>query len=401
MTEPALFRPLSLDQLFALDLPEPEWLVEGLLPLGAAGLLSAREKAGKGLLTIDLCACVALGEPFLDRAVVEGAAIYCAAEENVRDVRQRIAARLGDRRDAPLYVLPLDGSTEDRLKLEDLVALAKLAGMVEAYQPVLMVLDTLRELHDGQEDASDDMTPRLRPVRQLAHQSNTTIIVNHHMNRGGSFRGSTAIRAAFDLEWSFTRTDDGDTDEPPRGALRVEGRHGPRHTSHIRLGEGMHWEPATAPATPGDVGMRPRILTHLRTAAGWQTAEEIAGSIEAAKKTVQNTLAQMVKEVPRPVAVDGAGTKNAPRRYHTLAATFAPEMIPPDGDPLGGRDGGNHWVGPDPFVPDGSRTNGNHAGNNGRGCVECGAALPSGASFYCARHRGPLAAFAPKGDRHD
>src|SRR5690348_4300651 len=103
MTDPGCaggFTPLALHELFALDLPEVEWAVDGILPLGSAGLLSAREKAGKGLLTIDLCASIAHGEPFLDRAVREGPTIYCAAEEHLRDVRERIATRVGDRRDA-------------------------------------------------------------------------------------------------------------------------------------------------------------------------------------------------------------------------------------------------------------------------------------------------------------
>ena len=113
------FRPVSLRDLWALELPALEYVVADLLPLGHAGLLSAREKAGKGLLAIDLCASVALGEPFLDRATRQGPAIYAAAEEHVRDVRDRIGTRLGDDRDAPLYVLPLDGSTEDRLYLSD------------------------------------------------------------------------------------------------------------------------------------------------------------------------------------------------------------------------------------------------------------------------------------------
>ena len=104
------FKPLSLDELFALDLPPLEYVVDGMLPLGHACLLTAREKAGKGLLAIDLCASVALGEPFLGRATMQGPAIYCAVEEHIRDMRDRIAARVGNHRDAPLSVLPLDGS---------------------------------------------------------------------------------------------------------------------------------------------------------------------------------------------------------------------------------------------------------------------------------------------------
>src|SRR5215213_771960 len=151
MTEPTTlqpFEPLSLEALFAFELPDREDAVDGLLPLGAACLLSGREKSGKGLITLDLCAAVALAEPFLDRAVREGPAIYCAAEEDTRDVRARVDARIGDRRDAPFFILPLDGSTDDRLRLDDPFSMQKLWNMIETIQPVVVVLDTLRELHE-------------------------------------------------------------------------------------------------------------------------------------------------------------------------------------------------------------------------------------------------------------
>src|SRR5215210_8238892 len=120
------FHPLSLDELFALELPEIDYIVEEILPTESFCLLDGREKSGKGLLSLDLCASVALGEPFLDRAVKEGPAIYCAAEENIRDVRARVEERLGNRRDVPFRVLRLDGSSGERLQLEDSVGMQHL-----------------------------------------------------------------------------------------------------------------------------------------------------------------------------------------------------------------------------------------------------------------------------------
>lgn len=355
MTEPTdldPFVPLSLDDLFALDLPELDYVVEGILPTDAAGLLSGREKSGKGLIALDLCASVALAEPFLDRAVKEGPAIYCAAEENIRDVRARVAARLGDRRDAPLYILPLDGSTNDRLRLDDPDGMQRLLGMVEQIQPRVLVLDTLRELHDRREDLSDEMGPLLRPVRQLAHQTGTSVIVNHHQNKAGGFRGSTAIRAAFDLEWAFTRTDEDDEEGDPKGILKVEGRHGPRTILKMRLGKGLRWELDETVLLPRDPGARERILARIKTVNVWQTAEEIAEGTGIKLKTVQNLLAAIHKETPQPLTVQGTGAKNDRRRYRTLAPHFegfgaesSQEMIPPDGSPIGNTVGGNHFGG--------------------------------------------------------
>ncbi|MBA2469559.1 MAG: AAA family ATPase, partial [Chloroflexia bacterium] len=59
-------------EIGAMDFPRPEWLVENLLVAGSAVLFPAREKAGKGLLAIDLACSIALGEPWLGHAVTEG-----------------------------------------------------------------------------------------------------------------------------------------------------------------------------------------------------------------------------------------------------------------------------------------------------------------------------------------
>jgi len=344
------FVPLSLDKLFALELPEVEYVVEEILPTDSAGLLSGREKSGKGLLALDLCASVALAEPFLGRAVKEGPAIYCAAEENIRDVRVRVATRIGARRDAPLYILPLDGSTDDRLQLEDPAGMQRLLGMVETIEPRLLVLDTLRELHASQEDRSDEMGPLLRPVRQLAHYTGTTVLVNHHQNRSGTFRGSTAIRAAFDLEWAFARTDGDDEEGDPTGTLRVEGRHGPRSILKVRLGQGLRWEIDEAVVAPRDPAARERILAYLDKVNDWQTADEVSTRTGITPKTVQNVLAAMRKESPPPFANAGTGTKNDPRRYLTLSRRFdgfgvndPKEMVPPEDAPIGRKVRGDHF----------------------------------------------------------
>src|SRR4051794_3172192 len=98
-------RPLSLKELRELDLPRREWVVQDLLPRGSLTLLTAREKAGKSLLALDLCAAVATGDPFLGRAVRSGPTVLVPVEEHLRDVRQRTEVRLGDRDASPFYVL--------------------------------------------------------------------------------------------------------------------------------------------------------------------------------------------------------------------------------------------------------------------------------------------------------
>lgn len=333
------FQPLGLDALFALTLPAVEFAVDGLVPLGAATLLTAREKAGKGLLCIDACASVAFEEPFLDRAVKAGPAVYAAAEEAVRDVRARIETRVGARRDGPLFTLPLDGSTDDRLDLGDGDSLQRLANMVTTVKPVVVVLDVLRELHTGFENESDSMSPLLRPLRQMAHGLDFALTVTHHQNKGGTFRGSTAIRAAFDVELAMTPDDDAAGGEMAAW-LDVVGRFGPRQRLRIRLGEGLRWMPTTPSVALGADTLPGRIVTYVAGTEAGATAAEIAhglttSAVPVALRTIQNTIGIMLRQTPPPVVADGSGTRGNPRRFRVPQPELRPELFPQASPPRG------------------------------------------------------------------
>jgi len=334
------FRLLDPDELFALELPPVEWLVEDLMPLGAAGMLSAREKAGKGLLSIDLLACIASEEPFLGRAVTSGPVAYFAAEESLRDVRDRVGARIGKARDIPLFVAPINtlvevGREPERLMLTDLDALQRLANTIKAEGLRLVILDTLREMHDLPENESDAMGPLLRPIRQMAHDLNTTIVFNHHQNRGGSFRGSTAIKAAVDFEWSFERTDTETDDGQPTGRLKMDGRWTPQ-TVRITLGDGLRWQIAADLPPSLDAGVRDHILGWLTQCQRWQSAQDVADTLDQPRyklRTIQNALSLMVKETPCPITVQRTTGRGGPKQYHCLAPTLpgVDELSQPSG----------------------------------------------------------------------
>ncbi len=391
------FHAYTLAELRALELPEQAWAVDGLLPLGGLTLLTAREKAGKGLLLVDLCCAIGLAEPFLGRAVRQGVAIYVALEEHVRDVRDRFLARAGDSEAETIRVLPLNGFTGERLKLNDAVAMGRLLALIRDLAPVLVVLDTLRELHDLQEDKSDEMGPLLRPLREIAHGTETAILLNHHQNKGGTFRGSTAIAAAADQLWTFQRTDDPERpSERPEGRLAAVGRYAAPLSLSIRLGDGRRWGLAEPALVLGEADTRARILAFVGEQGGAHTAEAIALGIGKAVGTVQNALTAIRKERPCPLAVSGRGIKHDPLLYGPVAPQLwsgegaAGALIDhPETHPLGAWDVRNNRE-------IDAKPNGNHeatARTNGRSCVECGVPLGADqAGFYCPRHGGEHAA---------
>lgn len=312
----APFHTMTLAELLALQIPELEWAVDGVLPLGSFTLLAAREKAGKSLLAVDLCCSVALGETFMDRAVRQGPALLVPAEENIRDVRARIIQRMNGREDADLRVLPVNGFTEDVLRIDQGDSLMRLLATIEELRPVVVVLDPMRELHNLAENDADDMGPMLRPLRQIAHATNTALLMNHHMSRMGTSRGSTAIRASVDQEWAFKRTDNEEVWEssPSEGTLRVEGRFGPRQMVNLRLGEFGRWDVSNIPIVP-DGSIRARILEALRRAPAGLDADELTRCLDSPKKTIQNALANLIRESIPPIQATGKGIKGDPRRF--------------------------------------------------------------------------------------
>ncbi|MGI8475505.1 MAG: AAA family ATPase [Thermomicrobiales bacterium] len=370
------YSPLTLEALYALDLPEVEYAVDGLIPLGALTLVSAREKAGKGLLAIDLCASVAFEEPFLDRAVMYGPAIYCAAEENVRDVRARITTRVPSRRGGPLLVLPLDGSTADRLDLADAGGVQRLHDMIRELRPVVVVLDVLRELHTGREDVSDDMAPILRPLRQIAHSCNVALVLTHHMSKGGTSRGSTAIRPACDVAIEMA-TDELGSGDGLTATLRVMGRYGPRQQFSIRLGEGLRWAPAVPSVTAGEATLGDRIVAFVAECGeAGATSAEITKGLQSphpggsvALKTVQNAVSGLLGVANPPIVSVGRGVKGDARRYRLPQ----PGLFLPEGDSLGGREGRNPLASDAGIIPESSGNDGNGAGEWSDGEWEGGA----------------------------
>ncbi len=340
MSDPTRFRPLSVADLEALHLPEREDIVGGgLLVAGSVTLFAAREKSGKMMLGTDLACCVVCEQPFLDRAVWPGPVIFIALEENIREVRQRILDRLGPHRDVPLVVLPANGFGETVFRLDHPASMGMFAAMIEEYDAGVVIIDTMQEAHRLGENEADEMAPLMRPLRQIAHDTNCAVVLLHHMNRTGSSRGSTAIAAGADQLWNFQRTDGDDDAGPPVGRLTVEGRFGPRQVVGIRLGDGLRWQVDHA-LDATDQTMRERLLGTLRHGGtAGMTAQAIADHLDARLKTVQNEIARLLQEDPAPIIASGTGRRNDPRRYSVIDPGLFPPSEPSRGsvwEPISG-----------------------------------------------------------------
>jgi hypothetical protein len=63
----------------------------------------------------------------------------------------------------------------------------------------LTIIDALADVMDGDENSKQDTQPVFTNLRRIAEKTNTAIIVIHHSNKSGGYRGSSAIKGALDL----------------------------------------------------------------------------------------------------------------------------------------------------------------------------------------------------------
>ena len=85
--DPADFR---FGRFLKSDPPKRKWVIEGVLPLGVAGLLASMGGAGKSFLMYQLGLCITTGRPFLGMEMGEpGSFLYLAAEDDEAELHRR------------------------------------------------------------------------------------------------------------------------------------------------------------------------------------------------------------------------------------------------------------------------------------------------------------------------
>lgn len=78
----------------SVPVPEQEWAVDNRIPLGEVALFSGEGATGKSTIILHLCACHALGRPWLGAEVRQGPALLVDAEDKEKLLHRRLASIL-------------------------------------------------------------------------------------------------------------------------------------------------------------------------------------------------------------------------------------------------------------------------------------------------------------------
>ncbi len=196
-----------------LRLPDPVWLMDGVLPRAAVSVVYGQPETGKSFVALDWSVCISEGIPWLGVHKTRQAPVIYIAAEGGSGIKKRVRALMEHYgvRDLPAMhwqVVPLLIREEGVLER----TMLQLDDDVEGINPGLIVFDTLsRSFSSGDENASTDMTHFVGKVLDLSTRKGTAVLIVHHTNATGSReRGHGSLRGNVNTMFKCVSTQNSD-----------------------------------------------------------------------------------------------------------------------------------------------------------------------------------------------
>jgi RecA-family ATPase len=228
------YRPevISLSRLMEINIPKPEMLIEGVLPLRGATLLVGMPKSGKTIFAMQTALAVATGSPFLDyyRILKPGASLLLEQDDpgataSVKDIVSRSRVQTVETK---FYLVP-------RVKYNfGPEFLVWLEGQIRSLGLKLCVLDSytaLRRARRGGGDIVKEEQEDLTQLNDLAMRTDCAILILHHNSKGSAAldwsqqaAGTFAMGAATEAQIFISRFHEMESAAPER-LVRIRARH--------------------------------------------------------------------------------------------------------------------------------------------------------------------------------
>jgi hypothetical protein len=187
---------------------EPRWLIQGIWPADAYGVLAAQQKAGKTWAALDLAVSVATGRPWLDHFAcpTPGSVLVFLGEGGERATVRRIEA-----------IATAKGIDPDQLaeqlrlcfRVPRLAApgagseLAAIQAELAAHPAALVVLDPLYLAAAGASGSNlYDMGAVLQAIQGVCQHAGCALLVVTHWNKTGDGIGADRISGAGPAAWA-------------------------------------------------------------------------------------------------------------------------------------------------------------------------------------------------------
>lgn len=213
-------------EIMGNDESNPGWLIEGWWTRNSHGIVAGEPKSWKSTLAMDAAISIASGKPFLGEFDVkeQGPVIIIQNENAEWIIRERMSAISVHRGlggvvepavDTPHFSgewpidLPIYYINNQAFSLTNEAHVELLEKLIQEIKPVLIILDPLYLMFDGDINSAKDLNPSLSLLIGLKHKYNVSIMLIHHWRksqgstkRGGQrMLGSTTLHGWVESAW--------------------------------------------------------------------------------------------------------------------------------------------------------------------------------------------------------
>lgn len=300
---------MSLGELLDQDFKR-DYIIPDLLPNPSVVLVYGAGGDGKSMTAWTLAKHVATGKPFVVRGkhvpVQQGPVLLLNGDQPLVQLQEQLE-EVEMPREAPVTVRTDWG----------LQRYAQFVRLVEKVKPKLIVIDSLIGCSGGRafdENKSDFASPLYWLTRNNGVLfPATTIVVIHHANKQGGFRGTSAIRDAVDEVWALKRPSEREVELTGQAAriITIEKSRSGRGGTQLLLKQEADlcftladWTPEVDPTNAAPSGITDRVLQRLRVVyPKTRTRTELnsdplcGGSVDGVRKSLQRLLKRGLIEV--------------------------------------------------------------------------------------------------------
>lgn len=179
--------------------PQPpiDWIYKNLAGSGSVVLMHGEAGSKKTYCTYWMLACASVGMKFLQFETKKVKTLIIDEESG----NTRLLRRLGEILRGALIDDPsnIDYISLEQLKLDNTSDVIDLMNFIQANGYQLILIDALSDVMDGDENSKEHVQPVFNNLRKIAEETGALIIMIHHSNKLGGYRGSSAIKGSVDL----------------------------------------------------------------------------------------------------------------------------------------------------------------------------------------------------------
>ncbi len=185
------------------------WLIEDLIEQSDLGLVFGSSGGGKTFVVLDMAYCIAAGISYYGKDTKKTGVLYVCGEGH-SGIQKRLKAIHQEKGclDYPnIHITTVPAAFIDRNSAIAIQNTIKAIGNIG-----VVFIDTFhRNLGEGDENSAKDIAKFLQNIDLYLRSIGVAVIPVHHSGNesNGRSRGSSSIRAAMDVEYEVTKSDDG------------------------------------------------------------------------------------------------------------------------------------------------------------------------------------------------